>query len=201
MSTSLSHMLQTLSLLSVTTSSLGLAIGALSPTGDIALAIGPGLMVIYILIGAIGPAGRTESKTGNKSPFYIDIIRKASPIRWACEALCVDEFSDKVYINGKPNIVLEKVGKYMSRFIRFVLYQPIMQKLQVSAQSNLNKLFPKRKQVDNNRKLILKNKDKTLEKLGIANAKYEQSISILWKLLLSHLGITLVGLLISKSKE
>ena len=46
-----------LALVSCVTSSLGLAVGASFPTGDMALAIGPALMVVYVILGAIGPAG------------------------------------------------------------------------------------------------------------------------------------------------
>jgi len=45
-----------LSLLSGTCSSLGLALGALFK-GDVALAAGPALMVMYVVVGSVGPAG------------------------------------------------------------------------------------------------------------------------------------------------
>jgi len=44
-------------LLGVACSTLGSAMGALFPNGDVALAVGPALMVVYIVTGAIGPAG------------------------------------------------------------------------------------------------------------------------------------------------
>ena len=31
--------------------------GALFPKGDVALALGPALMIVYVIVGAIGPAG------------------------------------------------------------------------------------------------------------------------------------------------
>ena len=46
-----------LALVSCVTSSLGLAVGAAFPTGDVALAVGPALMVVYVILGAVGPAG------------------------------------------------------------------------------------------------------------------------------------------------
>mmetsp|Transcript_9206 Transcript_9206/g.12707 ORF Transcript_9206/g.12707 Transcript_9206/m.12707 type:complete len:169 (+) Transcript_9206:951-1457(+) len=45
-----------LSLLSGTCSSLGLALGALFK-GDVALAAEPALMVMYVVVGSVGPAG------------------------------------------------------------------------------------------------------------------------------------------------
>jgi hypothetical protein len=47
--------------LACASSSLGLAISALSPTGEIALAVGPALMVVYVIAGSIGP-GKAKVK-------------------------------------------------------------------------------------------------------------------------------------------
>ena len=44
-------------LLAMVTSSLGLAIGALCPTGELSLSVGPALMIVYLIAGAIGPSG------------------------------------------------------------------------------------------------------------------------------------------------
>lgn len=77
-----------LSLLGTVCSSLGLAIGGLAPSGDIALAIGPALMVVYVIMGAIGPAGVSLDKL----PPLLRPFRDCSPIKWTCEALCSAEF-------------------------------------------------------------------------------------------------------------
>lgn len=65
--------------------------GALAPTGDIALAVGPALMVVYVIMGAIGPAGLGVAKL----PSVLRPFRDFSPLKWACEALCSAEFKGK----------------------------------------------------------------------------------------------------------
>jgi hypothetical protein len=91
----------TLALLGCASSSLGLAVGALAPSADVALAIGPALMVVYVILGAIGPTmgGRASSSSsgGGGLPTYLQMIRSASPIRPACEALCLAEFSGRPF--------------------------------------------------------------------------------------------------------
>ena len=83
--------MKTLSLLSASCSSLGLAVGALAPSGDIALAVGPALMVVYVIMGTIGPAGLGVDKL----PSVLRPFRDCSPLKWACEALCSAEFKGK----------------------------------------------------------------------------------------------------------
>jgi fructose-specific component phosphotransferase system IIB-like protein len=78
-----------LCLLSCATSTLGLAIGAAFPKGDVALAVGPALMVVYVIVGAIGPAG-----VGHKLPWFMKAFRSLSPIKPSCEALCVSELGN-----------------------------------------------------------------------------------------------------------
>ncbi len=83
-----------LALLSAVCSSLGLAIGALAPSGDLALTIGPGLMVVYVIMGAIGPAGVNAKK---QLPAVLTPFRYFSPMKWACEALCALEFKGQSF--------------------------------------------------------------------------------------------------------
>lgn len=78
-----------LCLLGCATSTLGLAIGAAFPKGDVALALGPALMVVYVITGAIGPAG-----VGNKLPWFMKPINLLNPIKPTCEALCISELGD-----------------------------------------------------------------------------------------------------------
>lgn len=81
-----------LGLLGCVGSSLGLAIGALFPQGDVALAIGPALMVVYVIMGAIGPSGVGKNLNPLLRP-----LRDLSPFRWACEGLCAAEFKGKAF--------------------------------------------------------------------------------------------------------
>ena len=76
-----------LSLLAVASSTLGLAVGSLCPSGDSSLAIGPALMVVYVVIGVIGPAG----SAGKQLPRFLQPLRDASPFKYACEALTISE--------------------------------------------------------------------------------------------------------------
>jgi len=86
----------TLALLGCASSSLGLAISALSPTGEIALALGPALMVVYVITGSIGP-GKAKVDVS----WMLRALRNASPIRPACEALCVAEFANQSFTSSK----------------------------------------------------------------------------------------------------
>lgn len=64
--------------------------------GDVALAVGPALMVVYVIMGSIGPAGST-----NNLPFFLKPLRYFSPFRWACEGLCAAEFKNQDFVSAK----------------------------------------------------------------------------------------------------
>lgn len=92
-----------LALLGCASSSLGLAVGALAPSGDVALAIGPALMVVYVILGAIGPSMRGASNA--PLPPYLRAVQSASPIRPACESMCFAEFSGRSFAkSNKPGL-------------------------------------------------------------------------------------------------
>ena len=93
-----SDFIGTLALLGCASSSLGLAISALSPSGEIALAVGPALMVVYVIAGAVGPG-----KAKQDVSLILNFLRNASPIRPACEALCVAEFENQTFSHGALN--------------------------------------------------------------------------------------------------
>ena len=59
MSCRMDRFVSILAVLSAVCSSLGLALGAIFP-GDVALAAGPALMVIYVVLGSVGPAGSAD---------------------------------------------------------------------------------------------------------------------------------------------
>ena len=88
-----------LSLLGVVSSTLGLAIGALFQKGDTSLAIGPALMVVYVLMGTIGPAGNSNKQL----PWFLAPLRYFSPFRWACEGLAAAEFRNRNFVPVKRN--------------------------------------------------------------------------------------------------
>jgi len=74
-----------LTLESFASSSLGLLVGSLSSSVDSAIAVAPSVMVIFIVFGGLYVVN---------APSWLSWVPKASLIRWAYEALSVNEFSD-----------------------------------------------------------------------------------------------------------
>jgi hypothetical protein len=88
----LGRFVSTLSLLSAVSSSLGLALGAIFPS-DVALAAGPALMVIYLVLGSIGPAGTADADL----PSFLLPVKLLSPMKWGCQALLAEEFKGRSF--------------------------------------------------------------------------------------------------------
>lgn len=67
--------------------SLGLAIGSLVPGEQAALAAGLPVMIVYMVLGIINPAGAAA-----KPPSVpLKLVGRASPIKWCIRALCCSE--------------------------------------------------------------------------------------------------------------
>ncbi|XP_044974505.1 ABC transporter G family member 7 [Hordeum vulgare subsp. vulgare] len=66
-------------------SAMGLTVGAIAPTTEAAMALGPSLMTVFIVFGGyyVNP---------DNTPVIFRWIPKASLIRWAFQGLCVNEF-------------------------------------------------------------------------------------------------------------
>jgi len=77
----------TLALTAASTAGLGLAIGALSASPDSALAVGIGVMVVYMVLGIINPAGAAAKLPSRP----IRLLSHLSPIKWSIRALCCAE--------------------------------------------------------------------------------------------------------------
>ncbi|GMH63569.1 hypothetical protein TrRE_jg2812, partial [Triparma retinervis] len=94
----------TLGMTTICTDLLGFAVGSISSTSEAALAVGTPLMIIYMVLGIINPAGAT--KNGNDSlPWFLKLLKYASPIRWAIESLCCAEFRGlKLSRKGRPSM-------------------------------------------------------------------------------------------------
>jgi len=94
----------TLGMTTICTDLLGFAVGSVCSTGEAALAVGTPLMIIYMVLGIINPAGAT--KNGNASmPWFLRLLKHASPIRWAIESLCCAEFRGlKLSRTGGPSM-------------------------------------------------------------------------------------------------
>jgi ABC-type multidrug transport system ATPase subunit len=203
MSCPLSSFVGTLSLLATTCSSLGLAVGALAPSGDVALAVGPALMVVYVIMGAIGPAGIGTDRL----PKLLQLFRYCSPIKWACEALCAAEFHGKTFLYTSaltgptakglptgPAKVLVGVGstvlKVISVSMRILRSFPAVRGL---SQAVGRLIRPSTTAVSDG--------DRALDILGITDASYSVGMASMWKMLGSHLLLALVGLVMSRSQE
>jgi len=99
-----SRLAATLGMTTICTDLLGFAVGSICSSGDAALACGTPLMIIYMVLGIINPAGAT--KVGNASlPWFLKALKGASPIRWAIESLCCAEFRGlKLSRKGRPSM-------------------------------------------------------------------------------------------------
>ncbi|KAM3328534.1 ABC transporter G family member 7 isoform X1 [Capsicum galapagoense] len=67
-------------------SAMGLTVGAMAPTTEAALALGPSLMTVFIVFG--GYYVNSEN-----TPVIFRWIPRVSLIRWAFQGLCINEFS------------------------------------------------------------------------------------------------------------
>ena len=70
---------------SFASTALGMAVGSLAPSVEAAIAIAPSVMVIFIVFGGLYVVN---------TPSYLQWVPSVSLIRWAYEALCINEFSN-----------------------------------------------------------------------------------------------------------
>ena len=176
--------------------------------GDVALSVGPALMVVYVILGAVGPTG-----AGNDLPLLLKPFQKASPIRWACEALCAAELRGRTLTNrkSKPDsqsqsqlvssrragislLSLHGIANIMRGTVRFIGSQLLAVG---DALSKMGTVDP-RKPSD-----VLKNQggDRTLAILNIPDATVLKSSSVLGKMLAVHILVAWAGLLLNGSKS
>ena len=78
------------SLMTVAGASLGFAIGALSPTGEVAMSAGVPIMVILMTVGVINPSGVDPNET---PPLVVQGLKQISPIAHAVKAVCLAEYT------------------------------------------------------------------------------------------------------------
>jgi hypothetical protein len=84
----------TFSLMTVAGASLGFAIGALSPTAEIAMSAGIPVMVILMTVGIINPSGVDSSEP---QPAIVEALKQLSPIEFAVKAVCLAEFRGREF--------------------------------------------------------------------------------------------------------
>ena len=77
-----------------------------------ALAVGPSLMVVYIILGAVGPSG--TARFDGAFGWLLRPLRNISPFRWATETLCISEFSgftvDRGGSSGEGTSIWRRIG-------------------------------------------------------------------------------------------
>ncbi|KAF7808788.1 ABC transporter G family member 7 [Senna tora] len=80
---------------SLAASALGLTVGAMVPTTEAAMAVGPSLMTVFIVFGGyfVNP---------ENTPIIFHWIPHVSLIRWAFQGLCINEFSDLQFDHQHP---------------------------------------------------------------------------------------------------
>ncbi|OMO88104.1 ABC transporter-like protein [Corchorus olitorius] len=67
-------------------SAMGLTVGAMVPTTEAAMAVGPSLMTVFIVFGGY-------YVNADNTPIIFRWIPRASLIRWAFQGLCINEFT------------------------------------------------------------------------------------------------------------
>lgn len=82
-------LMKTYCLMTVSSVSLGFAIGSLASTVETAMSTGVPLMVIFMVVGVINPSGVSADEPPNR---VMELIKMGSPIKWAIEALVTAEF-------------------------------------------------------------------------------------------------------------
>ena len=116
--------------------SLGLAIGAVAPTAESAIAIGAPIMVTNMLVGVINPAG---AASGGSPSRVMAILERTSVIRHAIEALIVSELDVTLARSAKDaprmgGLALVRTGReVLERLGVFDGYADAMRKMGVLA--------------------------------------------------------------------
>ncbi|KAJ9708354.1 hypothetical protein PVL29_000412 [Vitis rotundifolia] len=76
-------------------SAMGLTVGAMVPTPEAAMAVGPSLMTVFIVFGGY-------YVNAENTPIIFRWIPRISLIRWAFQGLCINEFSGLEFDHQQP---------------------------------------------------------------------------------------------------
>ena len=87
--TSMATLIKTYCLMTVTSVSLGFAIGSVTSSVESAMSLGVPIMVIFMVVGVINPSGIDPDTPPNR---IMRLLKAGSPIKWAIEALVTAEF-------------------------------------------------------------------------------------------------------------
>ena len=154
-------------LMTVAGSSLGFAIGALSPTGEIAVIAGIPTMVVMMTVGIINPAGVDHSEP---QPALIRILKQLSPIAFAIKALCLAEYRGMEFEDLRH--------KEKRRFVDVL-----------SSSRDVLKELPKMGAL-----ALVQNGDQVLVELGLEKHNYENAMKHLAFLSIGNLFLSWIGL-------
>ncbi|CEF97435.1 ABC-2 type transporter [Ostreococcus tauri] len=80
---------------SFSSSALGLAISSIAPSTEAAVAMGPAVMVLFIVFGGY-------YVNQDNVPIYFKWLNKCSLIKWAFQGLCVNEFQGLKFETKRP---------------------------------------------------------------------------------------------------
>ncbi|KAL3944829.1 MAG: hypothetical protein SGBAC_001094 [Bacillariaceae sp.] len=159
----------TFALMTVAGASLGFAIGAVSPSADMALSSSAMVMVVMMAVGVINPSGVDLS---DPPPLLVRALKQFSPINYAVKAVCLSEYRDAEF-------GIDTGGKQINIFSRG---RRILQDL------------PKMGGL-----ALVKNGNQVLQELGLADETYAGAMSQLAVLSLINLAISLIGLQMQNS--
>ena len=135
------------------------------------MAIGPAVMVIYIIMGAIGPSG-----VGKALPSVLMPFRLLSPMNHACSALVAAEFRG-------------------ARLEPETVYLPPWKKLGYIASHVANKMLRKSSPSP------AAFGDEVLASLGVGDIQVSTSVGSLFRLFFGHMTASLVGLFLFRPRD
>mmetsp|Transcript_25215 Transcript_25215/g.60645 ORF Transcript_25215/g.60645 Transcript_25215/m.60645 type:complete len:409 (-) Transcript_25215:92-1318(-) len=87
--TSMATLIETYCLMTISSVSLGFAIGSFTSSVEAAMSTGLPIMVIFMVVGIINPSGVDPEDPPSK---LLDVLKFFSPMKWAIESLVTAEF-------------------------------------------------------------------------------------------------------------
>mmetsp|Transcript_9671 Transcript_9671/g.17011 ORF Transcript_9671/g.17011 Transcript_9671/m.17011 type:complete len:167 (-) Transcript_9671:2193-2693(-) len=158
--------------MTVAGASLGFAIGALSPTAEVATTAGIPVMVVLMTVGIINPSGVDQSEP---PPAVVETLKQLSPIAFAIKALCLAEYRGMEFQDPFAR------GTRQGFFARG---------------RNLLRDLPKMGAL-----ALVQNGDQVLDELGLGNDDYKGAMKRLALLSCTNLVLSWIGLHFQASSD
>ncbi|KAL7544414.1 hypothetical protein ACHAWF_007800 [Thalassiosira exigua] len=92
--TSMLTLIKTYCLMTVSSASLGFAVGSIASSVESAMSLGIPIIIIFMVVGILNPSGVDPSEQPNQ---VLRLLKPLSPIKWAIEALVTSEFRGMVF--------------------------------------------------------------------------------------------------------